>query len=474
MRVKSADGADPGVLRRGEQALQAEMNIATTFPAEVEQEAADAAKHPTLPQLDRTDIPFVTIDPEGSHDLDQALHLQRRGTGYTVHYAIADVAAFVKPGGAVDEEANTRGETLYGIGDKVPLHPLSLSEGACSLLADGARPALLWTVELDETGAQASVRVERAMVRNRARLSYAGVHADLKAGKAYPVFDLLREVGEKRLALERARGGVSLPLPDQEIDRRDGRWMLDFRQPLTVENWNAQISLVTGRAAAQLMIEGKVGVLRTVPPADPRDITRLHRIARALRIDWPDSTSYPDFIRGLDPARPNHAAMLNASARLLRGAAYASFDGTVPEHPEHAALATTYAHVTAPLRRLVDRYAGEICIALCRNKPVPEWVTARLEQLPETMRDSGHRASQYEAAVVDLVEAAMLADDVGKEYDAVVIDVDEEDQTSGKVMVAQPAVEARVSSERPLPLGEGVRVRLAEVVPEQRKVRFEL
>jgi exoribonuclease R len=281
-------------------------------------------------------------------------------------------------------------------------------------------------------------------------------------------------VGEKRLALERARGGVSLPLPDQEIDRRDGRWMLDFRQPLPVENWNAQISLLTGMAAAQLMIEGKVGVLRTVPPADPRDITRLHRVARALRIDWPDSTTYPDFIRGLDPARPNHAAMLTASTRLLRGAAYVAFRGTVPDHPEHSALATTYTHVTAPLRRLVDRYSGEICVALCAGKPVPDWVTARLEQLPDTMRDSSHRAGQYEAEVVNLVEAAMLADDVGRQYEGVIIEADDKDPSSGKVMVTEPAVEARVSSERPLPLGEEVRVKLVEVDPDQRLVRFQL
>jgi exoribonuclease R len=97
MRVRSADGADPGVLRRGEQALQTEMHIDPAFPAEVEQEAADAVASPTLPELDRTEVPFVTIDPEGSRDLDQALHLRRRGQGYTVHYAIADVAAFVRP-----------------------------------------------------------------------------------------------------------------------------------------------------------------------------------------------------------------------------------------------------------------------------------------------------------------------------------------------------------------------------------------
>jgi exoribonuclease R len=222
------------------------------------------------------------------------------------------------------------------------------------------------------------------------------------------------------------------------------------------------------------MVEAKVGVLRTVPPADPRDVDRLHRVARALQIDWPDSTAYPDFIRSLDPARPNHAAMLTACTRLLRGAAYVAFQGGVPEHPEHAALATTYAHVTAPLRRLVDRYGSEICVALCAGKPVPEWVSERLEQLPATMQQSGHRAGQYEAAVVDLVEAAMLADDVGKEYAGVIVEADEKDTTSGKVMVSEPAVEARVSASRPLPLGEAVRVKLVEADPDQRRVRFEL
>jgi exoribonuclease R len=79
-------------------------------------------------------------------DLDQALHVDRAGDGFRVHYAIADVAAFVTAGDAIDVEAHKRGETLYGADAKIPLHPKVLSEDAASLLPDQMRPALLWTI----------------------------------------------------------------------------------------------------------------------------------------------------------------------------------------------------------------------------------------------------------------------------------------------------------------------------------------
>ena len=94
---------DSETLRRGVATIQAELEVATEFPAEVLAEAEEAARSPRLPDLDRTDIPLLTIDPPGARDLDQALHLERTQTGFRVLYAIADVAAFVDPEGAVDE-----------------------------------------------------------------------------------------------------------------------------------------------------------------------------------------------------------------------------------------------------------------------------------------------------------------------------------------------------------------------------------
>jgi exoribonuclease R len=471
IKVHHADG-DP--LRDGVALVQRELEITPEFPEEVERTAQQAAGSPRLPRLDRSDIPFVTIDPASSLDLDQALHIARAGSGYVVHYAIADVSAFVSPGDPVDLEANRRGETLYAADSKVPLHPTVLSEGAASLLPDTLRPALLWTIGVDGDGEGTDVQVERALVRSRAKLDYESVQKQVDAGTADEMIGLLGEVGELRKKREADRGGVSLPLPEQEIDVDGSSWSLSFRRMLPVEEWNAQISLLTGMAAASMMVYARVGLLRTLPPPDHHDVLRLHRTAKALDIDWPAEQLYPDFIRSLDPGRPQHAAMVVACTRLLRGAGYVGFNGATPEQPEHAALASEYAHVTAPLRRLVDRYAGEICVALCAGEEVPAWVLEKLDSLPRTMQVADQKAHQYENAVLGLVEAAVLQPHLGQEFHGVVVQVDDDDPRRGDIVVQEPAIEGRVTSTVDLPLGADVRARLAEADMRTRTVRFEL
>lgn len=475
VRVRSTSVEEaPAALRDGVRRLQEELGVTPDFPTEVEAAAEQAAASPRLPDLDRTNLPFVTIDPPGARDLDQALHLERDGEGYVVHYAIADVAAFVEPGGPIDQEAQRRGETLYGADMKVPLHPKVLSEGAASLLPDQVRPALLWTIRLTGEGERTDVTVERALVRSTAQLTYDEAQAAVDAGDGPATLALLKEVGELRMAREAARGGVSLPLPEQDVTVEGEVWSLEFRSLLPVEQWNAQISLLTGFAAASLMVYARVGLLRTLPPPDPRDVQRLHREARALGIDWPAEMLYPDFIRTLDPAHPKHAAMVLACTRLLRGSGYVAFDGEVPADPQHAALASEYAHVTAPLRRLGDRYAGEVCLALCAGDDVPAWVLAALPGLPRTLQDSARRARQYENGVLNLVEAGLLASRVGEEFDGVVVDVDDDQPTRGTITLRDPAVEAPVRSERELPLGTEVRARLTLADVQARKVELEV
>ncbi len=471
---RADDSAVAALLRDGIDRIRAELDVTPDFPPEVEAAAAAAAAAPRLPDLDRTDLAFVTIDPEGAMDLDQALHIERDGEGYVVHYAIADLAAFVTPGDPVDLESHRRGETLYGGDSKVPLHPKVISEDAGSLVAGEVRPALLWTIRVDETGEGTDVSVERARVRSTAKLTYEEAQRAVDDGSAGEVLVLLQEIGELRLARDAARGGVSLPLPEQEIDIEGDRWTLEFRSQLPVELWNAQISLLTGFGAATLMVYARVGLLRTLPTPDPRDVDRLHRTARALHISWPAEQLYPDFIRSLDATDPAHAAMVVASARLLRGSGYVAFDGEVPAEPMHAALASEYAHVTAPLRRLADRYAGEVCVALCSGEPVPDWVLAALPDLPKEMQQSSQRAKSYERAVFDLVEAGLLASRIGEDLDGVVVSLDRKDPSRGTVMLTDVGVEARVVGDGELPLGTDVRVRLEKADVATRTVELRL
>ncbi|MFL6158485.1 MAG: RNB domain-containing ribonuclease [Marmoricola sp.] len=459
-------------LQEGVRAIEAEQKLDATFPAEVTAAAVAAAANPRLPDLDRTDLALVTIDPVGAMDLDQAMHLERDGSGYVVHYAIADVASFVEPGGPIDVEARRRGESLYGAETKIPLHPPELSEAAASLLPGQVRPAFLWTIKLDADGVQTDAHVERARVRSTARLDYDGVQKQLDGGTADPVLVLLKEIGTLRQKQEAERGGVSLPMPEQVIDCTDTAWTVEFRQLLAVEDWNAQISLLTGFAAAAMMVYGKVGILRTLPPPEPDAVKRLHRTAKALGIDWPAEQHYPDFIRSLDPKVPSNLAMVTACTALLRGAGYADFDGEVPAQPLHAALASEYAHVTAPLRRLVDRFGLETCAALCAGTPVPDWVRTGLAELPDTMRDSGRRAHAYENAVLNLVEATVLAPRVGESFSGVVVEAEHDDPAKGDFVVQDPAVTATVTGSGPLPIGEQISATLAEADPTTRKVTF--
>jgi exoribonuclease R len=166
--------------------------------------------------------------------------------------------------------------------------------------------------------------------------------------------------------------------------------------------------------------------------------------------------------------------MVNACTRLLRGSGYVAFDGEVPADPQHSALASEYAHVTAPLRRLGDRYAGEVCLALCAGTEVPAWVHAALPGLPKTLQASGARSRSYERQVVDLVEAGVLRSRVGEVFDGVVVDVDEKDPRHGVVVIHDPDVEARLVGAEPLPLGTDVRVRLTTADLAARTVELTL
>ncbi|MFC8515647.1 RNB domain-containing ribonuclease [Streptomyces sp. NPDC057257] len=466
-------GAPEAPLRAALTALRTELDIPESYPADALAEAERAAKAPVLPSYDATDIPLFTIDPPTSTDLDQAMHISRQGTGYRVRYAIADVAAFVVPGSALDVETHRRVTTLYFPDEHVPLHPPVLSEGAASLLPGETRPAALWTIDLDADGRTLAVDVRRALVRSRARLDYAHVQKQIDEKTAEEPLALLKEVGEARERLEVERGGISLNVPEQEIVERDHTYELSYRAPLPADGWNAQISLLTGMAAADLMLAHGTGVLRTLPAAPDGAVGRLRRTAHALHVDWPHHVSYAQLIRSLDPHRPNHAAFLQECTTLLRGAGYTVFrNGALPPITTHAAVAAPYAHCTAPLRRLADRYASEICLAAAADTSPPDWVLAALDTLPHEMSDGTRRAGAVERACVDIVEAALLKDRVGEIFDAVVVDVEDRQPTIGTVQLESPAVIGRIEGEH-LPLGERLRVRLTRADPGAgAKVRF--
>ncbi len=467
----------PSPVEAGFARIRRKLAVPEGFPAEVEAEAAAARPAPGLDQRrDARHVALVAIDPAGSTDLDQALCLERRGDGYRFHYAIADVAAFVTPGGAVDAEARRRGVTLYSPDGRAPLHPTVLSEDRVSLLPGGDKPALLWTIDLDERAEPEGWHVERAVVRTRAAISYPQAQAAIDGTGQVPdevsgSIALLPEVGAKRQAREAERGGISLNLPAQRVEEGpDGAYRLAFELSLPVEGWNAQLSLLTGIVAGRTMVEAEVGILRTLPSAAPDAITTLRRTAHALGLSWPREQPYPAFVRGLaGEVSPRAAAFLIQAARTLRGAGYAGFDGTVPDQPEHGAIASVYAHVTAPLRRLVDRFGNEILLALHAGTRPPAWALEALDELPSLMGQASQRESTLERALLDYAEAVVLAPGVGRRFTGTVVDVG---RNRAQVQIAEPAVVATVTGDG-WQLAQEIGLQLTAADPDNGTIAFQ-
>jgi exoribonuclease R len=218
-------------------AIREREGIPEGYPPDVffEAQHSDGPDRPDIEggRSDATDLPLVTIDPEGSKDLDQALHIEAVGGGHRVSYAIADVAAHVAPGGALDAYTRSRGVTVYCPDRRIGLHPPVLSEGYASLLPDQRTKAVLWTLELDHSGELGRIEVVRAWVRSRRQYSYAGL-ASSPPPEAENLIRLLAEVGERRRKVAEKRGAVTLPKPSQEVKVDGGRLSLEFRAAIGI------------------------------------------------------------------------------------------------------------------------------------------------------------------------------------------------------------------------------------------------
>jgi VacB/RNase II family 3'-5' exoribonuclease len=477
---------DHTVVERALDAAREELGVRRAFPPEVQAAADEAATRVATVDAgreDRRDLPLVTIDPPGSRDLDQALYIQAQPDGgYVVWYAIADVAFFVDRGGAIEAEAWKRGLTVYGPDRKEPLYPPVLSQGAASLLPDEDRPANLFRFRIDPAGALTETEVRRALVRSRAQLTYAQVveHVTggetLFAGKEWADGLLaMRGFGELRQKVEAARGGVSIPLVDQHVTNLTAHrlgYALEFEQPRESEQWNEQVSLLTGHAAALLMLEAKVGLVRVMGPPDPDALDAFRRAAPALGFRWPREMGYADFIRSLDLAHPCITPLLWQARRVNRGADYLAFDGAVPADPLHHALAMPYAHATAPLRRLCDRYVLDLLVQLSAGARPSAEEAETLKRLPPVMDEAERRESKFERRAVDIAEAWVLRERVGERFAATVLGGRGGDV---EVQIEDPPVRALadVAGARPH-AGDAVRVVLQRVDVQAGRVVFAL
>ena len=228
---------------------------------------------------------------------------------------------------------------------------------------------------------------------SRRKLSYAEAQRE--------GMPLLARLGTLREARAQARGATRLDLPAQEVvldpDNPCG-FRLHWEERLPIEDWNAHVSLLVGMGAAERMLEMKIGLLRVMDTPDPARLAAAQAAA----------------------ARLHGVAALTALRHAMGRASYAFFDGAPPDPVAHYALAAPYAHVTAPMRRLCDRYVLE----LLADGP-DETLRGDLARLPETMAKADARAGRLERELIDATEACTLVPRIGERFKAVVLASDE-------------------------------------------------
>jgi len=446
-------------LAEGLAAIRSQYQLPDHFPADAETEAQDAALRSIEDRPDRTALPFVTLDPAESRDLDQAFAIEPSGNDLLLHYAIADVGWFVRDGGAIDTEAWIRGASQYLPDGKIPLYPPALSEGAASLLPDGDRPAIIFTVRVDEAGKAGLDRVERARIRTRAKLSYENVRED-ELGPAFAEFARRIE------AAELARGAARVEPPEQEVVTENGCFRLRQRPQLRTEQDNAALSLATNLAVAEALLAAHTGLFRTMDEPQEWAVRRLRHTAKALGVAWTKEESLQQLERRLDPGKAADASLMLAIRRASPGAGYQPYRQGVK--PWHSAVAMTYAHATAPLRRLADRFVVEAALAVANGLKVPESCLAAFERLPKVMQKADALGGELHRAVVDLAEAVALQGREGEQFDAMVTDVD---QRGARIQLCAPPVVSRLKTDGLVP-GTQLKVRLVSADTATRSVQF--
>ena len=448
-------------LARGLAMIRTQFHIPDSFPPEVLAEAEAAAQRTPTEHADRTDTPFVTLDPASSTDLDQAFAIDRDGQDLLLHYAIADVAWFVADDGAIDREAWVRGTSQYLPDGKAPLYPPGLSEQAASLLPNGPRPAVIFIVRVAADGSVRLDRAERAIIRSRAKLAYDSVRdSDLPPDFA--------ELSDRIAAADDQRGASRVDPPEQEVHQvGPSDFELTYRPRLQSEDRNAAMSLACNLAVADALLAHHTGLFRVMAPPDEHAIRRLRFTARAFGLAWPEAETLGQFQKNLSAADPRQAAFMLAVRRAGVGASYAPYQAGVV--PWHVAMAATYAHATAPLRRLADRYVVRAALAIANGQDVPDAVTQAFAKLPPVMAHADALGGQIERAVVDLAEAVMLQGSEGQVFPAIVTDTDER---GARMQLRDEPVVARVAANGVQP-GDAISVRLVSTDPEQRLIAFQ-
>ncbi len=390
----------------------------------------------------RTDlraIPLPTIDPEDARDHDDAVWVERRGEGYRAFIAIADVSEFVQPGTELDEEALSRGCTVYLPTRAIPMLPTALAADLCSLLPERERLCLCVIAELDREGNLKTYDIVEGVMRSAAMLTYGGVaralgFSDLPpkspAAEAFKKdLKVMEELTRKLRKARMARGALDMDLPEARVivDPETGaptdvvrraqdpgvkRAYSMIEELMLLANEAVALWLGKHRAPAIFRIHGQ---------PDEAKLERLGEVAGRLGVEFdPEEMKEPLGVSRFLARAQKHERRQVLEMLLLRSLKQAAYD---TNNIGHFGLASkNYVHFTSPIRRYPDVQVHRAVKAILRGqKPDSSPAAREALQLSATLSSARERAvMDIEREVVDLYRCLLMREHIGETFEGTV------------------------------------------------------
>ena len=402
------------------------------FPAEVEAEADRLQARGIRPEdlEGRADLRgqlVFTIDPADAKDHDDALSIRRGENGlWEVGVHIADVSHYVVEGGVIDQEALRRGTSVYLVDRVIPMLPEALSADLCSLRPHEDRLAVSLVLELDDEAEVRGHRLVRSVIRSAHRLSYDDAQAILEeadsTGEVAEALDALRRLSRQLRERRETRGSIDFDLPEARVvlntqgEPTDIQRVLRLETHRLIEDFMILANEVVDREAARL----KLPFLHRVhePPNADR-MEQLRELLAGLGVRVPERPAPKDLQRAIGrfAGRPEESLVSTVVLRSMKRALYS-------EKPlGHFGLATDhYTHFTSPIRRYPDLVVHRLATrAMTDGERLPE--ALRTEYLPPVARRSSERervAVEAERDSVDLKKVEFMRQHVGDVFEGTV------------------------------------------------------
>jgi len=381
---------------------------------------------------DLRDLPLITIDPSDARDHDDACFAQadddpKNPGGHVIWVAIADVAAYVRPGSALDREAWKRGNSSYFPDRVVPMLPDRLSGDLCSLHEGVPRACLAVRMQIDAKGHKIGHRFLRGLMRSVASLNYAEVQEAIDGtpnDRTGPlVDDVLKPLFAAYNALKQARDirqPLDLDLPERRIILSEEGKVLSvaFRDRFDAHRLIEEFMILANVAAAETLTEKRSPLLfRVHEEPDPKKLESLRETAQSAGFNLAKGqvlqTRHLNALLN-QAAGTDEAELINISTLRSMAQAYYS-----PENFGHFGLALAkYAHFTSPIRRYADLIVHRALIAA--HHWGDDGLTAdeieRLEKTAEHISETERRSMMAERDTTDRYLAAYLSERVGAEF----------------------------------------------------------